>query len=543
MMKIFKYSIVLLFINILSGCSLAFLASKNQYVKIPKDSLAVIRINDKVPTIENGMYQFQKSEGPMQLKLEKKGFKDEYRVIMPYKKSGLYYATYVENGILFGLPAGLVGGSVGAAFLGPHLGILSFVTCTAVFTETFGSPATSDYRLWSFPAYYDLNIPMKPILVRDSSMKEVYLDKLSVNAKKENQLSAHQSIKKYLKNEPPKYTKLKGNQDLKLENTVYSDEINDELKKNGFIDTSGYALRGSFRENLFLKVEINQLKLLNVVHPKFDYGFSKISMESRWNVMDIYKNIIYSDSIHLVSGEFVSDEETSLHLMINDGIKSGLVSLMSSDRFSDVIKIAETDQKDHLVDIVLPQTSKYVSDLKEAVAASVTIVTKSGHGSGFFISEDGYLITNYHVIADSTNLEIVLNDGSKCKGKLIQFNKDADLALLKIDKIGFIPFSIADNDIARMGRDIYVIGTPTAKDLSQTITKGIISSIRKQPDGTKVIQTDASVSRGNSGGPLVDKSGTLLGVVNAKLIGWGIEGISFAIPTSQIANTLKIKFK
>ena len=76
-----------------------------------------------------------------------------------------------------------------------------------------------------------------------------------------------------------------------------------------------------------------------------------------------------------------------------------------------------------------------------------------------------------------------------------------------------------------------------------SLSKGIISSIRKQANGSKIIQTDASISRGNSGGPLIDKDGKLLGIVNAKLIGMGIEGISFAIPATEIVKGLAIKLK
>jgi len=79
--------------------------------------------------------------------------------------------------------------------------------------------------------------------------------------------------------------------------------------------------------------------------------------------------------------------------------------------------------------------------------------------------------------------------------------------------------------------------------LSQTITKGIIYSIRKQANGSRIMQTDASINLGNSGGPLIDKEGNLLGIVNAKLVGVGVEGISFAIPADEIAKCLVIKIK
>lgn len=544
MKKLFKFLTFVLFVTHLSSCSLGFLTSKNQYLNIQKDSLATLRINDSIPIIKNGKYQINRKSGSVQLKIEKEGFKDEYRAMIPYKKSGLYYTTFISNAIVFGVPSGLISGAVATAFVGPGLGVLSLGITGTSFGSYFGYFATNDKSLWSYPNNIDLSFPLKPSILKDSTMKEVYLNKLSIIAAKSDLHIANQSIKKYYKNAEPKYSNLNNSKDIKLENTIFSDEINNVLKKNGFIDTSGLALKGSYKENLFLNATITDIKILNIEHPRFNYGFTKLIMNSKWNVLDIYKNTIYSDSIVLESGEFVTDDEDSKYdFMLNDALESGLHTLMSSGKFSDAVKISVKDQIENLSEFIISQPSKFVANLQESVDASTTIKTKSGHGSGFLISEDGYLITNYHVVADSTDLEIILNDGTKHKARLMQYNKDADLALLKIEKNGFIPFSITDSESINIGKDIYVIGTPKAQDLSQTISKGIISSYRKQSNGTKIIQTDASINRGNSGGPMVDKNGKLLGVVNAKLIGYGVEGISFAIPASTIAAALKIQFK
>lgn len=544
MKKSLKFLSVLLFVCSLSSCSLGFLASKNQYVNIQKDSLATLRINDSLPVIKNGKYQVKRKSGSVQLKIEKEGFKDEYRVMIPYKKSGLYYTTFVSNALVFGIPSGLVSGSVVTAFVGAELGILSYGLGSAFFGGSFAYFATLDTRLWEYPKVVNLNIPLKPNILKDSTMKEVYLNKLSIIAAKSDLYIANQSIKKYLKKEEPKYQNSYDSKDIKLENTIFSDEINKILKKNGFIDTSGLVLRGSYKENLFLNATITNLKFLNVEHSRFNYGFTKLTLNTKWDVLDIYKNTLFSDTILLESGEFVTDDDDSKYeLMLNDALESGLHTLMSSDKFREAVKISVNNEIDILPNFEIQRSSKFVTSLQEAVSASVTITTKNGHGSGFLISEDGYLITNYHVVADSANLEVVLNDGTKYKARLIQYNKDVDLALLKIEKNGFIPFSIMESESVSIGKDIFVIGTPTAQDLSQTISKGIISSIRKQSNGSKIIQTDASINRGNSGGPLVDKNGNLLGVVNAKLIGVGVEGISFAIPASTIVNALKIQYK
>lgn len=87
------------------------------------------------------------------------------------------------------------------------------------------------------------------------------------------------------------------------------------------------------------------------------------------------------------------------------------------------------------------------------------------------------------------------------------------------------------------------MGTPTAEDLSQTISKGIISGIRKTDGDKKLIQTDASINAGNSGGAIIDKDGLVIGVVSSKLKGFGIEGVAFGIPSYEIFERLKINIK
>ena len=113
----------------------------------------------------------------------------------------------------------------------------------------------------------------------------------------------------------------------------------------------------------------------------------------------------------------------------------------------------------------------------------------------------------------------------------------------KLKEKSIVPFKIPLSDNSTIGKEIYVIGTPSAEDLSQTLSKGIISSIRKQPGSTKLIQTDASVSAGDSGGSMIDKEGNLIGIVNSKVVGLGIEGIAFAIPAPEIYKGLSIQIK
>lgn len=180
--------------------------------------------------------------------------------------------------------------------------------------------------------------------------------------------------------------------------------------------------------------------------------------------------------------------------------------------------------------------------INSATNAIVTIDIGDSHGSGCIISEDGYIVTNYHVVEGVEKVNVRFKSGIALEGSVVRSNKDFDLALVKVNGAGFTPIRMNTEKDINVGIDVYAIGTPADKTLGQTVTKGIISGVRKDED-REFIQTDVSINPGNSGGGLIDKKGTLIGIVNAKLVGTGIEGIGFAIPTHIVFEKLKIAYK
>ena len=175
-------------------------------------------------------------------------------------------------------------------------------------------------------------------------------------------------------------------------------------------------------------------------------------------------------------------------------------------------------------------------------AKSVVIVeTSDGHGSGCVISPDGYIVTNAHVVGDQDQVKVLLPDGVTATGRIVRVNPEMDLALVKIDVDNLTAFQLPATGLAEIGADVFAIGTPADKELGQTVTKGIISA-RRKIEGRSFLQTDVSINGGNSGGALVARSGQLLGIVNAKLVGKGIEGIGFAIPAEQVSEALQLQF-
>jgi serine protease Do len=172
--------------------------------------------------------------------------------------------------------------------------------------------------------------------------------------------------------------------------------------------------------------------------------------------------------------------------------------------------------------------------------------TPSGLGSGFFITEDGHLITNFHVIEGETKLSIEVyhqKDGQLDRRsykdvRIVAMNKFADLALLKVedkDAPKFKRMLLGDSDNLGQGDQVFAIGSPLG--LERTVTEGILSTTTRQMAGDLYLQTTAQINPGNSGGPLFNLRGEVVGVTNMKLT-FG-EGLGFAIPVEQVKHFLK----
>jgi serine protease Do len=143
---------------------------------------------------------------------------------------------------------------------------------------------------------------------------------------------------------------------------------------------------------------------------------------------------------------------------------------------------------------------------------------------------------------DTSDINILFNSGVKKRCRYIRGNPTYDLSLLKVDTIISNPLKVNKQTEIKIGSDVYAIGTPKDIRLGQTISKGIISA-KRLLDERIYIQSDVSVNKGNSGGALTNKEGELIGIVNAKLMGYGVEGVGFAIPAYYIEAALKVKIE
>jgi S1-C subfamily serine protease len=171
------------------------------------------------------------------------------------------------------------------------------------------------------------------------------------------------------------------------------------------------------------------------------------------------------------------------------------------------------------------------------------VVPHSGQGSGFILSKDGRILTNYHVVEETQQVEVTLSDKHKYKAQIILQDPAHDLALLQINANNLTPAVLSESRGLQVGQNVYAIGNPFG--LSGTMTTGILSSVRsvREPQGPLIenaLQTDAAINPGNSGGPLLNSRGEVIGI-NTLIQTGGAEqssGIGFAIPIDTIKAVL-----
>lgn len=184
--------------------------------------------------------------------------------------------------------------------------------------------------------------------------------------------------------------------------------------------------------------------------------------------------------------------------------------------------------------------------VSQSIPSIVRINSKVGSGSGFIIGKEGYILTNRHIILKDKSPNISFYDGQEKTGEVINIDRKRDLALIKVNikpnSYPALPMCITPK--RQVGAEVIIIGNPSEVagiKLTNSVSKGIISGFRSNEE-QEMIQTDASVNPGNSGGPMLNKTGHAIGIVNAKIINYGIEGIGFAIPLFDAIPSLGIKF-
>lgn len=201
----------------------------------------------------------------------------------------------------------------------------------------------------------------------------------------------------------------------------------------------------------------------------------------------------------------------------------------------------DTENLPTLTQLATPSDALSIPEIVKKVSGSVVGISASSSsqtatGTGIVMKEDGYIITNAHVVSGASNLSVVFTDKDKTsmKAELIGIDSQTDLAVIKIDKKGLTPAEFGKSSELQVGEIAIAIGNPLGFELAGSVTSGIISALDRtltiEDQEMNLIQTDASINSGNSGGALVNAYGQVIGITSAKVSSAYGEGLGFAIP-------------
>jgi serine protease Do len=383
-------------------------------------------------------------------------------------------------------------------------------------------------------------IKLSPIVSLPSkalNRRFIEIDNVALNVKKQHyDTKFYDNQKDFLENNSSHISASK--EDVYIKNSVFDNELNVFLTKCNYLDTSG------------------NITLTNVNTARLEIEISHVTE----NIFSFYSTITLKGVIKLknpvtanLKNEFEFNTTSNIMLsadatinkvqMYTESLKMALIKMVNDSKFEpEFVNIEDKLKKEiYSWEKIAIENKESQNSIKVAVSAVVTVISNLGHGSGCIISKNGFILTNHHVInGDTSDIKVKINNNTRnLKAKVIRMNSLVDLALIKVDTVFKNYLNIDLSDTASIGEDVFAIGTPKDISLGQSISKGIVSGRRKFGDNN-YFQTDVSINSGNSGGALIDKKNNLIGIINAKLFGFGIEGVGFAIPITVIKESLKI---
>lgn len=183
---------------------------------------------------------------------------------------------------------------------------------------------------------------------------------------------------------------------------------------------------------------------------------------------------------------------------------------------------------------------KLPTDMDQALHATVVISSGNSMGSGVLVSPDGWVLTAAHVIGATGTPTVRTRGGTSAPATVVRIDRGHDLALLRTT-VGDGACLAPQLSVAPPGTEVFAVGSPLGQGLEFSVSKGVISGVR-EVEGRRFLQTDASVNAGNSGGPLLDETGKIVGIVSWKVAGRGLEGIAFGVPTDSALKRLDFVF-
>lgn len=333
-----------------------------------------------------------------------------------------------------------------------------------------------------------------------------------------------------------------------LDDELFTDVFRDEFERNGYRlvgDPDALFEDRSLSEAEFLVAALITDIEANVCYtPSLGFGDvttnAKVYLEAEWQVYStLDRKVVFTTS---TDGNANSDNDADT--AFGEAFAIAAQNLLANKEFHQLLTIGAplgpAFSGESLQIAGLRSGSSGQLDLVALRASVVTVRSPLGHGSGFFLSEDGYLLTNEHVVKDASLVRVVLSSGREVPADVIRTDSRRDVALLKVPNEGFVPVFLASNE-PDVGADVYVLGSPLEEDLQGTVSKGIISGYRVER-GQRYLQSDVNVQPGSSGGPMVDGRGNVVGLTVSGLssVGGTSVGLNFFVPISEALSALKV---
>jgi serine protease Do len=530
--------------TILCSCA-AILIPGKQTVTIKAKEEKVFISKELKANNENKTLKIKKA-GVQQVVTKRDGYKDEYSVLLPNAVSAAYYPLRVASWACFIYPGLFEGYLLNRSKKYTYAKDLSFPIKTKLIVK---DENTKFYNLDNV----SLDAKESDIILHETSyyklgkfdfqnqIKQTDQDLLLAKQKAEAKASKKKKAVETLDDKKSK--------DKLISNTIFTSELNKILAKQGFIDTLTNIFKDENNtleiDGVIRKVDIYPFSQGTSAYHFISTDFYKSRMKIVWKIKNRYGEVLDSAVTEEYSGEFISNDE--FEKMFSDNVQTSFFKFINSPTFKKYNQYEKTFTDNQKL-LTIQKPKSIVTTTENAFDASVIVkqVNNKSHGSGFAISNDGYIITNFHVIAsekfnEPEKFKVVLSNGKEIDAKIVRVNRTQDLALLKVEESFKNAFLLSNESSFKRLLEVYTIGAPSSLELGQSISIGIISNERSTPSGP-IIQVNMSVSPGNSGGPLFDKTGILRGVVAAKLVGYATEAVTFAIPANTIQEALNIKY-
>lgn len=511
-MNLLKIPVLLLCVILLESCAAILSGSKQDVaISVPSADTRLYIDSTYISTGNNFNVTINKEWNNKQLRFEAEGYKPRYNVLIRDHKSYYYILSWIP-GIIVAAP---------------------YVDHTA--------------NTWCYEDSYQFEA-LRKYNFSDPTRKRLYVRNVSFANAAGNYTVRNYPYSNYVdKGDPSEIFPIDS---AEVAHPSLHEDLQKVLIKLKYVDT----LNTVFIDNSnTLELEPKVIKYSqNLVYrlykpvqgSKAYSSFIEVALATLWTLKNSYGDTIRQDTIYSISGQFSSSyysPRVRNRMALSDALESSMLDFIDILHTQKLIEhekpfVPFTDP------VTIARPTKTPKDVEEGMKATVIVKNKDSHGSGFLISHDGYLITNHHVVRNSGDYTVVLNDGSEYKATVVRSNKNVDLALLKITGTFEYAYVLPVTQNASIGDDVFAIGAPKSIQLGQSVAKGIVSGIRTYK-GLNYIQTDIGINFGNSGGPIVTGSAELAGVVVSKIVGWGSEGLSFSVPSWDVLKNLKLLYE